>query len=50
MSVKTAPVLIGPVGGAEFAAVGQGDLAGDRQAEAGSLGLGRVERLEEVLE
>ena len=30
--------------------MGQGDLAGDGQAEAGPLGLGRVERLEQVLE
>ena len=39
---------LGPVGGAEVAAVGQGDLAGDRQAQAGALGLGREERLEQV--
>ena len=48
VSVKTAPVPLGPVGGAELAAVGQGDLAGDGQAQPGPLGLGREERLEQV--
>ena len=39
---------VGPVGGTQFTAVGQGNFAGDRQAQAGSLGLGCVERLEHM--
>ena len=45
--MKTAPAA-GAVLGTELAAVGQGDLAGDRQAQPGPLGLGREEWLEQV--
>ena len=45
--MKTAPP-VGAVLGPELAPVGQGDLAGDRQAQPGSLGLGREEWLEQV--
>ena len=39
---------VGPVGGTKLAPVRQDNLAGDRQAQPGPLGLGRVERLEQV--
>ncbi len=42
--------VLGAIGGAELAPVGQGNLAGDGQPQPGPLGLGRVERFEQVFE